>query len=183
MAGRRVAPSDRLGSDLTSGLKLMPYGEEIQPPNVPNDRTKFATYHRDASGLDYADQRYYAPGSGRFLTADPYLASGGPGTPNSWNRFAYVESDPVNAVDPTGENLAHLIPAEGGGGGGGLFHWPFPFAVFGLGKILGGLFGGGGDPVVESWRNNPGANVAAQDKRIAEDKDRGEDQDRRYVAD
>ena len=68
VAGRRVAPSDRLGSDLTSGLKLMPYGEEIQPPNVPNDRTKFATYHRDASGLDYADQRYYSPGTGRFMT-------------------------------------------------------------------------------------------------------------------
>ena len=29
VAGRRVAPSDRLGSDLTGGLKLMPYGEEF----------------------------------------------------------------------------------------------------------------------------------------------------------
>ena len=102
VAGRRVAPSDRLGSDLTSGLKLMPYGEEIQPPNVPNDRTKFATYHRDASGLDYADQRYYSPGTGRFMTSDPYLASGGAGSPSSWNRFAYVEGDPVNFVDPRG---------------------------------------------------------------------------------
>jgi hypothetical protein len=71
VAGRRVAPSDRLGSDLTGGLRLMPYGEELQPPNVPNDRTKFATYHRDASGLDYADQRYYSPGTGRFMTSDP----------------------------------------------------------------------------------------------------------------
>ena len=98
VAGRRVAPSDRLGSDLTSGLKLMPYGEEIQPPNVPNDRTKFATYHRDASGLDYADQRYYSPGTGRFMTRDPYVARGGVGSPRSWNRFAYVESDPVNLL-------------------------------------------------------------------------------------
>jgi RHS repeat-associated protein len=99
VAGRRVAPSDRLGSDLTGGLKLMPYGEELQPPNVPNDRTKFATYHRDASGLDYADQRYYSPGTGRFMTSDPYFASGGAGSPNSWNRFAYVEGDPVNKID------------------------------------------------------------------------------------
>jgi RHS repeat-associated protein len=87
---------------MTSGLKLMPFGEEIQPPNVPNDRTKFATYHRDASGLDYADQRYYSPGTGRFMSSDPYLASGGPSSPGSWNRFAYVEGDPVNRVDPKG---------------------------------------------------------------------------------
>jgi RHS repeat-associated protein len=83
-------------------LKLMPYGEEIQPPNVPNDRTKFATYHRDASGVDYADQRYYSPGSGRFMSSDPYLASGGASSPSSWNRFAYVEGDPVNLIDSRG---------------------------------------------------------------------------------
>jgi RHS repeat-associated protein len=102
VAGRRVAPSDRLGSDLTDGLKLMPYGEELQPPNVPNDRTKFATYHRDASGLDYADQRYNSPGTGRFMTSDPYLASGGAADPSSWNRYAYVEGDPVNKIDASG---------------------------------------------------------------------------------
>ena len=102
VAGRRVAPSDRLGSDLSGGLKLLPYGEELVPPNVPNDRTKFATYHRDEDGADYADQRYYSPGTGRFMTADPYIASGGPSDPQSWNRYAYVAGDPVNLVDPQG---------------------------------------------------------------------------------
>ena len=29
IAGPRAAPSDRLGSDVTSGVKLMPYGEEM----------------------------------------------------------------------------------------------------------------------------------------------------------
>jgi uncharacterized protein RhaS with RHS repeats len=72
IAGRRAAPSDRLGSDVTGGVKLMPYGEDIAVPPVANDRTKFATYHRDETGLDYADQRYYSPGSGRFMTSDPY---------------------------------------------------------------------------------------------------------------
>ena len=44
---------------------------------VVNDQVKFATYTRDAAtGLDYADQRYYANNLGRFMMADPYRASG-----------------------------------------------------------------------------------------------------------
>jgi RHS repeat-associated protein len=51
---------------------------------------------------NYADQRYYSPGTGRFLSADPYMASGGAANPSSWNRYAYVEGDPVNRYDPRG---------------------------------------------------------------------------------
>ena len=40
IAGRRAAPADRLGSDVTDGVKLMPYGEDIAVPPVANDRTK-----------------------------------------------------------------------------------------------------------------------------------------------
>lgn len=44
--------------------------------------------------------------SGRFMTPDPYRASGGgPGNiadPGSWNRYAYVKSDPINRFDPFG---------------------------------------------------------------------------------
>jgi len=71
---------------------------------------QFATYTRDSySGLDYADQRYYASTYGRFLTADPFVAGGAPrgsvdnpGDPGTWNRFAYVGGDPVNRNDPRG---------------------------------------------------------------------------------
>lgn len=44
--------------------------------------------------------------SGRFMTPDPYRASGGgPGNnadPGSWNRYSYTGSDPVNYFDPAG---------------------------------------------------------------------------------
>jgi len=40
------------------------------------------------------------------MSADPYLASGGPADPGSWNRYAYVENDPVNFNDPRGLFLA-----------------------------------------------------------------------------
>ncbi len=78
-----------------------PYGEERQ--TTEQDRDKFATYHRDSTtGLDYANQRYYSSLTGRFLTPDPYQASGGPANPQSWNRYAYVHGDPVNFYDPAG---------------------------------------------------------------------------------
>ena len=50
----------------------------------------------------HADQRYYATGSGRFLSADPYKASAGPSDPGSWNRYSYTRGDPVGRYDPRG---------------------------------------------------------------------------------
>jgi RHS repeat-associated protein len=69
--------------------------------STADGRTKFATYYRDGAGMDYAGQRYYAPGMGRFNTPDP--SSGvALGNPNSWNKYAYVNGDPVNRFDPSG---------------------------------------------------------------------------------
>jgi RHS repeat-associated protein len=89
---------DRLGSI----GKFYPYGQE-RPSASSNGKEKFATYFRDSeTGLDYAQNRYHSAGDGRFLTADPYQASAGVGDPGSWNRYAYVQGDPVNGFDPSG---------------------------------------------------------------------------------
>jgi len=88
---------------LESVGKYYPFGEERNSPPLSNDQLKFATYTRDSStGLDYADQRYYASTFGRFMSADAYQASGVPSDPASWNRYAYVQDDPVNYQDPQG---------------------------------------------------------------------------------
>ncbi len=90
---------DRLGSV----GKYYPYGEERNSPQLPNDQVKFATYTRDsATGNDYADQRYYSSVLGRFMTPDRYWGSASLTNPQSWNRFEYVLSDPVNHWDPNG---------------------------------------------------------------------------------
>ena len=90
--------ADRLGSI----GKYYPYGQE-KPSATTNGTEKFTGYFRDAeSGLDYADQRYHNPGTGRFLTPDPYMASVGPADPGSWNRYAYTRGDPVNRYDRLG---------------------------------------------------------------------------------
>ncbi len=72
------------------------------------------------------------------MTPDPYKASGGPATPQSWNKYAYVQGDVVNFtdhgglwIDPCGVPGDCCDPDEdpwcdgggeggwGGGGGGG----------------------------------------------------------------
>ena len=80
-----------------SGQKFeyYPYGEEITVTN-PQDREKFATCAREsATGLDYADQRYYASTYGIFTRPDSYKSGGVGNQPGSWNRYADVQGDPI----------------------------------------------------------------------------------------
>jgi RHS repeat-associated protein len=93
--------ADRLGSI----GHYYPYGQE-KPSATTNGTEKFTGYFRDSeTGLDYADQRFHSPGTGRFLSPDPYMASGGAANPGSWNRYAYVQGDPINHKDHTGKVL------------------------------------------------------------------------------
>ena len=85
-----------------------PYGEARS--GTVSNADAFASYYRDSTGLDYAQQRYYTANSGRFMTTDPLQASADPTSPLSWNRFSYVSSNPVNAIDPTGRIMMGLLP-------------------------------------------------------------------------
>ena len=99
--GRLLKPQDRLQSQ----GKYFPYGEDRfspNPANPSNDQEKFGTYTRDsATGLDYANQRYYAAGLGRFGSPDP-SSLGRIEDPRSWNQYSYTRNDAVNLVDPSG---------------------------------------------------------------------------------
>ena len=91
---------DRLGSNMAG--KYYPYGEDRGTP-IQNDQVKYATYTRDsATGMDYADQRYYSNQFGRMMTPDPYTNSGRFTDPQSWNRYVYTRGDPINRRDPSG---------------------------------------------------------------------------------
>ena len=95
---RRLAAMDQLGSV----GNYFPWGED-KGGTSPQNTWNFATYWRDSvSGLDYAQNRYYSNITGSFMTPDPYLASGGPASPESWNRYSYIRGDPANRYDPEG---------------------------------------------------------------------------------
>jgi RHS repeat-associated protein len=81
--GRLVANGSWTHEDRLQSIgKYFPYGEDRYnptPANPSNDQEKFATYTRDSiSGLDYALNRYYGAGLGRFMSADPYVSTAGP---------------------------------------------------------------------------------------------------------
>jgi RHS repeat-associated protein len=92
---------DRLHSK-GDGSKFYPYGES-RAGVAGNDQEQFATYTRDAgTELDYADQRWYASGVGRFGTTDLKDSSFSLNAPLSANRYSYVLGDAVNMIDPNG---------------------------------------------------------------------------------
>jgi RHS repeat-associated protein len=99
--------TDRLGSVRSGGPGGLGYQAQypcgVEYTATVNDREKYATYTRDsATGLDYAMNRYYSSQWGRFLSPDPRRRSVSPRNPQSWNRYAYMLSDPVNGNDPSG---------------------------------------------------------------------------------
>jgi RHS repeat-associated protein len=53
-------------------------------------------------GLYYLRARYYNPVTGRFLTRDP--GAGRISVPATLHKYLYAAGDPVNQLDPTGNN-------------------------------------------------------------------------------
>jgi RHS repeat-associated protein len=109
--GRLLGPEDRLGSR----GRYFPYGEDRTGSLYgTSGQTMFATYqHTNGQVVHYADQRWYSSTPGRFLSPDPYSASGGPGEPQTWNRYAYVVGDPINLIDPRGTTYCFVNPNTG----------------------------------------------------------------------
>ena len=80
----------------------LPFGEELVVTGT-TDKHRFTSYERDTeTATDYAVNRQYSLGVGRFTRPDPYAGSANKGNPQSWNRYAYTANDPTNNTDPTG---------------------------------------------------------------------------------
>jgi RHS repeat-associated protein len=105
---------DHLGStSVTSGAQpssqtYYAFGK-VRSGSLPTDYT-FTGQKRDADAdLMFYNARYYDPGIGRFVQADPIVAA--PFNPQLLNRYAYVLNNPVRYTDPTG----HAEQDLGGG--------------------------------------------------------------------
>ena len=62
----------------------------------------------DSTGMDHTLWRQYDSLSGRWTAPDPYGGSMDAVSPQSFNRYAYVNDDPINKVDPTGLMLSDI---------------------------------------------------------------------------
>ena len=61
-------------------------------------------YFDEESGLHYNYFRSYDPRTGRYTQTDPIGLEGG------WNRFAYVDGNPLNRFDPDGLRWVCIVP-------------------------------------------------------------------------
>ncbi len=87
-----LAPTGAVGATFTFGA----YGAETGSTGTLKTALLYAqTYTDPATGLLYAINRYYDPGTGQFMTLDPDLKQ-------TRRPYSYASDDPVNFVDPSG---------------------------------------------------------------------------------
>jgi RHS repeat-associated protein len=95
--------TDANGTPTGTIVDLDPWGgETTRSYNANNYSRKFTSYERDADDGDEAQQRRYLGTWRRFSQPDPYDASLSLADPQSLNRYAYTQNDPVNFTDPSG---------------------------------------------------------------------------------
>jgi RHS repeat-associated protein len=89
--------------NVVSTLEFDPWGGNTSRNN--NDvfqPHRFTNYERDLNASDEAMFRRYNRWWSRFDQPDPYGGSYDFTNPQSFNRYAYVQNDPVNYIDPLG---------------------------------------------------------------------------------
>jgi len=111
-----------INGTLESTIELDPFGGDTnRSVNASFQPRHSTTYERDTvGGMDEAMARRYHGWWSRFSQPDPYDFAYSLADPQSFNRYAYVQSDPVNFVDPTGLQMcaAEYSYSECGGGAG-----------------------------------------------------------------
>ncbi|OOG59320.1 RHS repeat-associated core domain-containing protein [Rhodanobacter sp. C03] len=96
--GTPLAEASTSGS-ITATYHYAPYGTQVMgmPPSGPG----YTGHVNDPdTALVYMQHRYYDPSMGRFLSVDPKTPTAG--NPFDFNRFAYVNDNPILNIDPDG---------------------------------------------------------------------------------
>jgi RHS repeat-associated protein len=112
--GSIVAVSDEWGR-IEKRFTFDPWGKREMPLDTHagqgGEVTRGFTGHEhlDDFGLIHMNGRIFDPSLGRFLSPDPIV--GDAEWSQSYNRYSYVDNNPLNATDPSGYfSLKQLIP-------------------------------------------------------------------------
>ena len=94
--------TDDIGQ-VSDTVEYKPFGEFARHDGaIGGQEGRFYTdqYRDEESGLYYYNARYYNPKVGRFISSDWIVPD--PEFSQAFNRYAYVYNNPVNFIDPTG---------------------------------------------------------------------------------
>lgn len=102
--GTPLAEADARGN-ITATFEYTPYGTYApQGTSTPGPAPKGPGYTGHVNDPDtnlvYMQARYYDPATGHFLSTDPVKPSAGDAF--NFNRYAYVNNNPIMGLDPTG---------------------------------------------------------------------------------
>lgn len=99
--GTPLAEADAQGN-ITARFDYAPYGN-VAMGTAPNGPGYTGHVNDPDTGLVYMQARYYDPVMARFLSVDPVKPSAG--NTFNFNRYTYVNNNPVNHIDPDGRNI------------------------------------------------------------------------------
>jgi len=112
--GSTVALTDLAGM-ITDRYAYTPFGD-VQRDAANTTPNPFTYNGRDGvfdedNGLYAMQSRHYAPELMRFIQKDP-VYSGRIDRPQSLNRYAFVEGNPIELIDPTGEAAFSTVNSD-----------------------------------------------------------------------
>jgi RHS repeat-associated protein len=88
--------------EITRTQSFEPFGAPLSSSGAATSEFGFAGEQDDITGLVFLRARYYDPGTGRFITKDPF--PGYSSLPSTLHPYSYLLNNPVNLVDPSGQN-------------------------------------------------------------------------------
>lgn len=102
--GSITALADNAGA-VANAYRYDIYGNLLEQTAAVENPYQFTGRRLDSeSGLYYYRTRYYDNRTGKFTTTDPIGFGGGP------NQYRYVDNNPINYIDPTGQITLPFTP-------------------------------------------------------------------------